>query len=84
MRLVGDRKEPQTLRRMFESFDLQDPSQLTVRLGINPAVRSVPLDSATDPEFNRAGKSCGDSRLFLTRDTLQGGRYFGGGTPVAR
>jgi AMP deaminase len=79
VRLVGDRKEPQTLRRMFESFDLQDPSQLTVEgLGINPSSekRSTRFD-VTDPEFNRAGKSCAEIlRLFLTRDTLQGGRYF--------
>lgn len=79
VRLVGDRKEPQTLRRMFEVCDLQDPSQLTVEgLGLHPSTdkRLLRFD-VLDPDMNRAGKGCAEIlRLFLTRKNLNEGEYF--------
>lgn len=79
VRYVGDRKEPQTLRRMFEVSDLQDPSQLTVEgLGLHPSTdRRLLRFDVLDPDMNRAGKGCADIlRLFLTRKNLRKGEYF--------
>jgi AMP deaminase len=73
VRTVGDRKEPQTLRRLLEVVDLTDVGSLGVEgLGITPLSEDI-----LDPELNKAGKASADLlRVFLTRDTANSGDFF--------
>lgn len=73
VRIVGDRKEPQTLRRLLEVVDLSDLGSLGVEgLGITPLSEDI-----LDPELNKAGKASADLlKVFLTRDTANSGAFF--------
>ena len=73
VRIVGDRKEPQSLRRLLEVVDLTDVGNLGVEgLGITPLSEDV-----LDPELNKAGRASADLlSVFLTRQTANNGEFF--------
>ena len=68
-----------TLQHLFNATEMEDVDALTVEgLGLHPPAetQSHPFD-AFDPTRNRAGKPAAQLlRAFLTRDTLNGGRFF--------
>lgn len=78
VRLVGEKREPQTLRRMFEVLDVQDPAQLSVEaLGLDSSSdRGRTQHAFLNPEYNRAGRSSAEIlRVFLTRNELNNGLF---------
>lgn len=76
---MSDTKEPVTLSRMMELWDIKDTYLLTPGgLGIQPSPEkpSAKYDPL-NPDLNRGGRSCSELlRLFLSRDTLNEGAYF--------
>lgn len=76
--LVGENKEPQSLRRVCEILEFPDPSLLTADgLGLQPgSVSPITSYDPTNPALNQGSRnSAALLRLFLSRNTHNGGEY---------